>query len=440
MIVQKSLILSYRALASRLARMSPAPWLLTAFLAGSAVVAFALVPDDDVAPVPMMAVLRELPLPAVAARAPAVYWHDERVLRGDTIGSLLARAGVDDDAAFRFLRTDPSARALYQLRPGRPLHFATDDDGDLVELRFLQPSGDMLTVDRQGGTFAAHAAPPSIDTRIEMRSATVTTSLFAAADEANLPDAITMELADIFGGDIDFHHDLRRGDTFSVVYEARAIDGEPAGAGRILAAEFVNRGVAYRAYQWTDAEGRSGYYGEDGRSLRKAFLRAPLAFSRITSGFTPARFHPILHKWKSHQGTDFGAPMGTPVHVTAGGVVAVAGQETGYGNVVIVHHGKTYSTVYAHLSRFAPALKPGARVNQGDVIGFVGMTGWATGPHLHYEFRVDNVPRNPVTVALPSAEPIADGERATFLAKVKARVAELALARDNAGAQFAAAD
>jgi murein DD-endopeptidase MepM/ murein hydrolase activator NlpD len=233
---------------------------------------------------------------------------------------------------------------------------------------------------------------------------------------------------------------LRRGDTFSVVYEARAIDGEPAGAGRILAAEFVNRGVAYRAYQWTDADGRSGYYGADGRSLRKAFLRAPLAFSRITSGFTPARFHPILQKWKSHQGTDFGAPMGTPVHVTADGVVAVAGQETGYGNVIIVRHGKTYSTVYAHLSRFAPALKPGARVSQGDVIGFVGMTGWATGPHLHYEFRVDNVPRNPVTVALPSAEPIADGERLKFMADVKVRAAELALARDRAGAQFAAAD
>jgi murein DD-endopeptidase MepM/ murein hydrolase activator NlpD len=439
-ILSKPLILSYRALASRLARMSPAPWLLTAFLAGSAVVAFALAPDDDDVMVPTMAVLRELPLPAVAARAPAVYWHDERVQRGDTIGSLLARAGVDDDAAFRFLRTDPSARALYQLRPGRPLHFATDDDGDLVELRFLQPSGDVLTVDREGSTFAAHAAAPSIDTRIEMRSATVATSLFAAADAANLPDAITMELADVFGGDIDFHHDLRRGDTFSVVYEARAIDGEPAGAGRILAAEFVNHGVAYRAYQWTDAEGRSGYYGEDGRSLRKAFLRAPLAFSRITSGFTPARFHPILQKWKSHQGTDFGAPMGTPVHVTADGVIAVAGQETGYGNVVIVRHGKTYSTVYAHLSRFAPALKPGARVSQGDVIGFVGMTGWATGPHLHYEFRVDNVPRNPVTVALPSAEPIADGERAKFMADVTARAAELALARDNAGAQFAAAD
>jgi murein DD-endopeptidase MepM/ murein hydrolase activator NlpD len=244
----------------------------------------------------------------------------------------------------------------------------------------------------------------------------------------------------VFGGDIDFHHDLRTGDSFTVVYESRFVDGEPAGAGRILAAEFVNRGVTLRAYQWTAADGTSGYYGEDGRSLRKAFLRAPLAFSRVTSGFTTARFHPILKTWKAHRGTDFGAPTGTPVHVTADGVVAVAGQENGYGNVIIVRHGKTFSTVYAHLSRFAPDVHAGARVRQGDVIGFVGMTGWATGPHLHYEFRVDGEPRNPVTVALPTAEPVPESQRQKFAADIDARIAQLALARSMSGAAFASRD
>jgi murein DD-endopeptidase MepM/ murein hydrolase activator NlpD len=432
--------LAYRSIVDRLAGVRPGHWFLTACLAGSAVVAFALVPGDDDVPVPTATVLRELPVPEVATRAPGVYWHDERVQRGDTIGALLARAGVDDDAAFEFLRADPSARAVYQLRPGRPLRIATDDGGDLVELRFLQASGDMLTVTRDHDGFVARSAAPEVDTQVAMRSGEIRTSLFAAADAANLPDAITLALTEIFGGEIDFHHDLRRGDTFTVVYEARAIEGEPAGAGRILAAEFVNQGVVYRAYQWTDPEGQSGYYDADGRSLRTAFLRAPLAFSRITSGFTTARFHPILKTWKAHKGTDFGAPTGTPVHVTADGVVEVAGRETGYGNVIIVRHGKTYSTVYAHLSRFAPELHAGARVHQGDVIGFVGMTGWATGPHLHYEFRVDGVPRNPVTVALPTAEPVPAAERAKFLADVASRIGELELARSTSGATFAAAD
>ena len=420
--------------------MSLGQWLFTALLAGGAVAAFALVPTDEPVAVPTMAVVRDLPLPRIDERKPAVYWHSERVERGDTIGSLLARAGVDDDAAFNFLRTDPAARPLYQLRPGRALRVATDDDGALVELRFLKTTGDMLTISRDADAFAAKAAAPAIETRVEMRTAEIRSSLFAAADEVNLPDAVTLELAEVFGGDIDFHHDLRRGDRFSVVYESRFIDGEPAGAGRILAAEFVNRGVTLHAYQWTAADGTSGYYSDNGRSLRKAFLRAPLAFSRITSGFTTARFHPILKKWKAHKGTDFGAPMGTPVHVTADGIVAVAGQETGYGNVVIVRHGKTFSTVYAHLSRFAPALHAGTRVQQGDVIGFVGMTGWATGPHLHYEFRVDNVPHNPVTVALPTAEPVPEAQRAKFAADLEQRVEQLALAHSVSGVAFASAD
>jgi murein DD-endopeptidase MepM/ murein hydrolase activator NlpD len=438
---RKSLILSYRRIETALAEVRAGPWLGAAFLACGAVAAFALAPAGYEEPqMPSMAAVRELAPPQVAARSDSTYWHDERVERGDTIGSLLARAGVDDDAAFEFLRSDPSARALYQLRPGRALHVATDDEGDLVELRFLEPSGDLLTVTRAADGFAAHAGPPALATQVEMRTGEIRTSLFAAADAANLPDAITQQLADIFGGDIDFHHDLRQGDRFTVVYERVMIDGEQTGTGRILAAEFVNRGSPLRAYEWTDAAGQAAYYGADGRSLHRAFLRAPLAFSRITSGFSTARLNPILKIWKAHKGTDFAAPIGTPVHVTADGVVAVVGRQTGYGNVIIVRHGRTYSTVYAHLSRFAPELRAGTRVKQGEVIGFVGMTGWATGPHLHYEFRVDDVPRNPVTVALPAALPVPEAERAKFAADIAARVDELALARDVAGTALAAGD
>ena len=236
-----------------------------------------------------------------------------------------------------------------------------------------------------------------------MAAGEIRSSLFGAADEAGLPDAVTIQLADVFAGDIDFYKDLQRGDRFAVVYEARSIDGEPAGSGRIVAAEFENRGRVFRAFLWRDADGAESYYAEDGSALRKAFLRSPMEFSRMTSGFTNARFHPILQTWRAHKGVDYGAPEGTPVRATANGKVIFAGVQGGYGKVVHLQHAGAHSTLYAHLSRFAPRVANGARVAQGDVIGYVGQTGWATGPHLHYEFRVDNDARNPLTIAMPRA-------------------------------------
>ena len=213
----------------------------------------------------------------------------------------------------------------------------------------------MLTITRDAAAFAAQTSAPVVETRVEMRSAEIRSSLFGAADDANLPDAVTLELADVFGGDIDFYHDLRRGDRFTVVYETRFVDGEPAGAGRILAAEFVNRGVSLHAYLWTADDGTSGYYDENGRSLRKAFLRSPLAFSRITSGFTIARFHPILQNWSRTRAPTSRRRSARRCARPRDGVVMLAGTQTGYGNVIMLQHDGTYSTVYAHLSRFAPA-------------------------------------------------------------------------------------
>jgi murein DD-endopeptidase MepM/ murein hydrolase activator NlpD len=357
------------------------------------------------------------------------YWREERVRRGDTVGSVLARVGVDDAAGENFLRSDARARPFYQLRPGKALRVKIDADGRMLALRYLTQSGELLAVDRIGDGFFAQSTRPNAAVSLELRANEIRGSLFGAADAVALPDAVTMQLADIFSGDIDFLHDLRRGDRFSVLYEMRSVDGEAVGSGRIVAAEFVNKGVSYRAFLWPSADGTEEYYGEGGKSLKKAFLRSPVAFTRVTSGFSLARFHPFLQAWRAHKGVDFAAPSGTPVQAAGAGKVVFAGQQGGYGNVVMLQHGGAYTTVYAHLSRFAPGMKPGARVSQGEVIGYVGMTGWATGPHLHYEFRVDNVQKNPLTIALPNPQPLPAGQKAAFQAQVAQLADELALGR-----------
>lgn len=439
-ILAQALDVAFRAIAHSI---SPGQALAIAVLGLAGVAAFGITPDTSLDSQWIRSISRPLPVPAIAAAVDSPsdrYWREERVQRGDTIGSLLARASVSDPDAMEFLRTDPSARSLYQLRPGRALQVSTDDDGRLTGLRFLAGDGDMLSIARNGSGFvASHVAPPS-DTRRTLRAGSIESSLFAAADDAQLPDSVTLALADIFGGDIDFYHDLRRGDRFVVLYETRYVDGEPAGTGRVLAAEFVNRGVALHAYFWQAPDGSEGYYDEDGHSSRKAFLRSPMEFSRITSGFTQSRFHPILHTWTAHRGTDFAAPTGTPVRVTADGIVQFAGQQNGYGNVIIVKHDARYSTVYAHLSRFADDLHNGARVRQGATIGYVGQTGWATGPHLHYELRVDGEPKDALTVALPMANPVTDEERAAFVAQIAPLARELAVVRDLPDQRLVAAD
>jgi murein DD-endopeptidase MepM/ murein hydrolase activator NlpD len=401
-----------------------------AVLGLAGVAAFGITPETALDPIEFTKVTRVLPLPTLALEDEPEdrYWREERVQRGDTIGSLLARAAIVDAGASEFLRTDPAARALYQLRPGRPLQVATDEDGRLTAVRFVAATGELLTIERAGAQFKASSEPPATETRLTLRAGEIESSLFAGADAAGLPDSITLALADVFGGEIDFYHDLRRGDRFTVLYETRYIDGEPAGTGRIVAAEFVNRGVALHAYLWRAADGAEGYYDEAGRSSRMAFLRSPMEFSRITSSFTQARFHPVLHEMRAHKGTDFAAPIGTPVRATADGEVVFCGQQTGYGNVIMLKHDATYSTVYAHLSRFAQGAHAAERVRQGDTIGYVGQTGWATGPHLHYELRINDEPHDPFTVALPNASPVTDAEREAFTARIAPLAEELAVA------------
>ena len=436
-----------RAVPRALGAGSAGQWLAVAVLGMSGVAAFGLAPDTTLETVQVETIRRDLPNPVRAADDAAQtalrgahYWREERILRGDTLGSVLARLGVDDPEVLAFVRLDPAARPLYRLRPGKALRVETDADGRFVSLRFVANNGELLTIGRHGDGFAAATMPAPVEVRWEAATGEIQSSLFAAADAINLPDTVTLQIADVFGGGIDFYHDLRRGDRFTVVYEMRFMDGEPAGAGRIVAAEFTNRGDTSRAYLWRDAAGTETYYDEEAMPLRKTFLRSPMEFSRIGSGFSDARLHPILQDWRAHKGVDFTAPSGTPVRVTGDGKVLFAGTQNGYGNVIHIGHQGQFSTLYAHLSRLAPQILQGARVAQGEVIGYVGQTGWATGPHLHYEFRVGDEQRDPMTVALPNAPPLAGSGRRVFFAGIVSAAAQLAMARSLSGSLLATAE
>ena len=358
----------------------------------------------------------------------------------DTAQRLLSRLGVADPSAAAFIGSDATARLLMAGRGGKMVQARTDADGALQELIARFPLADdqlakthfnRLTISRVGGHWLAQLEVAPLGAETRLASGTIRSSLFAATDESGLSDAMAGQIAEIFSTDIDFHRELRKGDTFSVVYETLTADGEPVtwndGTGRVLAAEFVNAGKAYHAI-WFEPEGdRGGYYDSDGRSKRHAFLAAPLAFSRITSGFA-MRFHPILKTWRKHDGIDYAAPIGTPVRTVGDGTVEFAGQQNGYGNVVIIRHGNNRSTLYGHLSRID--VRRGERVEQGERIGAVGMTGWATGPHLHFEFRVGATHVNPLTVAKASqvvpldAASLASFEQVAHSAEVELQVAD----------------
>jgi murein DD-endopeptidase MepM/ murein hydrolase activator NlpD len=254
----------------------------------------------------------------------------------------------------------------------------------------------------------------------------VQSSLFGASDAAGIPDAVALQIADIFAGEVDFHRDLRRGDRFSVVYEQHYVGGRPVHAGRVLAAEFVNQGRPLRAVQYPTARGGSGYYAPDGSNLRKEFLRSPLEYTRISSGFGMRR-HPFLRSWRAHAGIDYAAPAGTRVRAAGDGVVEFAGRRGGYGKVVILRHRGRTTTLYAHLSRFAPGVRRGARVAQGDIVGHVGSTGWATGSHLHYEFQIAGRSRNPYAIAMPAGEPVPAAGLPAFRRHAEPLVARLEL-------------
>lgn len=396
--------------------------------------AFALTPADTHEPVQLETVLEKLALPAAQPleMAETSFLREEHILRSDTLASLIGRLGITDPEAQDFIRSHPSTQAIArQLRPGKVVTAKTGIDGTLQALYFpLNGKDATLVVSRDHGHLSAHEEALQLEPQVVVKAAEIRTSLFGATDDAGIPDAIATQLAEIFSADIDFYRDLRKGDRFALVYETLTYQGQPIRTGRILSAEFVNDRKTHSAYWFQGNDGRGGYYSAEGKSLRKAFLRSPLEFSRITSGFSNARFHPILQVSRAHKGIDYGAPVGTKVRSVADGVVEFAGRQNGYGNFVVIKHQGAFSTAYGHLNGFAAGLRKGSRVRQGDTIAYVGQTGMATGPHLHYEFRVRSVQVNPLAVALPTAIPLEASQISRFKKSIEPLRTHLALAKD----------
>jgi murein DD-endopeptidase MepM/ murein hydrolase activator NlpD len=397
------------------------------------VTAFGTVQDKQ--PLVTATVVREvkLDLHSVSETAPevqAVYWHEDRFGKGDTFASLLQRLRVNAEDVGSLLRSRVAQQTFQNLRPGTSVQAEVNEDGALQSLRFVsgKDRDTLQGFDRVGDKFQ------QIDTTIELtreivaRSAQVGRSLFAAADRAGVPDSVATQLSEVFGAEIDFHRDFGRGERFSVVYEMFFHNGRLIRPGRLLAAE-ITRGRRVHRAVWFESGDTHGYYSPDGRSLKQQFLRAPMEVSRITSGFE-MRILPGSKVWQEHKGIDYAAPVGTPVRATGDGMVEFMGQQNGYGNVIVLKHKGDYSTLYAHMHEFADGLSKGSRVAQGDLIGAVGQTGWATGPHLHYEFRVKDEYIDPLNIALPSATPLGPAERKTFRSQSAPLVARLDLVRN----------
>lgn len=391
------------------------------------VTAFGLVPQSDLGLNSAKIAVEQIALPKIAPSVGAItsFWRNERVQSGDTIVELLRRLNIEDAAASAYLRTAPEAESFRKLSVGREVQAETNADGGLVALRYLGDNGAQVVIEKQGDSYATRILPAQLEKRLFVRTGEIKGSLYAATDAAGMPEAAANQLTEIFSGDIDFHHDLRKGDKFTAVYEMTYSNGALVNTGRIQAAEFINQGQTYRAVYF-----QGDYYTPEGKSVRKAFLRSPIEFSRISSGFTNSRFHPVLNQWRAHKGVDFAAPIGTKVKATSDGVVTSFGKQGGYGNFIAVSHQGRFTTVYGHLSRFAKGLHRGQRVAQGDVIGYVGMTGLTSGPHLHYEFKIDGQQRDPLRVALPDAKPVSHENMVTFKVAADNFVARLNLLRN----------
>ena len=422
-----------------------------AVLTGFAVAAFGVAPLlPDPGELPQSLVVESVTPDGMRGQLDALAEHELELSRStltqgsDTMDSVLRRLGVNDAAASAFMRADPLSQRLLEGRGGKMLQARARADGTLVELvaRYAapddaqrQPRFTRLSVRQVDGQLRSQVEWANLVGQTRLASGTIRSSLFAATDEARIPDAVAVQLAEIFATDIDFHRELRKGDTFNVVYESLAADGQPvtwgANTGRVLSAEFVNGGKVHQALWFADAAGKGAYFGFGGESKHRAFLASPMEFSRVTSGFA-MRFHPLLQSSRRHLGVDYGAPSGTPVRSVGEGTVEFAGWQNGYGNVVEVRHGKERSTLYAHLSRID--VRKGQGVEQGQRLGAVGATGWATGPHLHFEFRVNGQHQDPLSVAKASETLTIDSTmRPRFAEQARGVKAQLELAQTLVG-------
>ncbi len=352
---------------------------------------------------------------AEPASTPASEWSSVTVASGETLSTLFEKAGLSANTLHSVINSSKDAKAFTRLKAGQVLEFKQDGQGELLGLRSKISSLETIRINRNNDAFqfSKDVIKPQLSNRFA--SGSIDSSLFLAAQKAGLSHNLTMQMANIFGYDVDFAREIRQGDSFEVLFEEKHVDDQRVGTGNILAARFVNRGRTFTAVRYTDRQGHTSYYRADGTSMRKAFIRTPVEFARISSRFNPGRRHPVLNKIRAHKGVDYAATTGTPIKATGDGRVVHVGRKGGYGNTIVVKHGQTYQTLYAHMSRYAQGIKVGSNVAQGQTIGYVGMTGLATGPHLHYEFLVNGQHVDPLGIKLPVSDPIPKSERTAFM-------------------------
>jgi len=344
---------------------------------------------------------------------------------GENLSSIFSDLNLSKKTLHKIIHANKTGKQFATIIPGKQLVAKIRKNGELEQLIYAQNTIDTLIAKRVEDHFDVEKISKQINRKVNSTQGTIHSSLFIDGKRAGLSDKLIMELADIFAWDVDFALHLKEGDQFTVVYEKLFVDGDQFDTGDILSAEFVNQGKVFTAVRFKDSQDNINYYTPDGKSMRKTFLRTPVAFSRISSPFNLHRKHPILHRMRAHKGVDYAAKIGTPVKSTGDGKIIFRGRRGGYGRVVVIQHGPKYSTLYAHLSRYKKGQRKGSHVKQGQVIGYVGQSGLATGPHLHYEFRINGVHRNPVTVKLPHANPIKKSLLAEFKAQTKPLLAKL---------------
>lgn len=337
------------------------------------------------------------------------------VQSGDTLSTLFSKLGLPSSAVHDVLASSKEAKQFTRLKAGQELEFELDTAGQLVSMHSKLNRLESIRLSRTeaGYAFEREHVKPEIRTRYS--HGVIDSSLFVSARKAGLSHGLTMDLANVFGYDIDFAMDLREGDEFELIYEEKVVENEQVGTGNILAARFTNKGKTFTAVRHTDSGGRSSYFNADGTSTRKAFIRTPVDFARISSRFSNGRRHPILNKIRAHKGVDYAAPRGTPIKSAGDGRVVLAGRKGGYGNTIVIQHGQRYQTLYAHMQGFAKGIRNGSSVRQGQIIGYIGTTGLSTGPHLHYEFQVNGVHVDPLSQKLPMADPLNGNEKRRFM-------------------------
>ncbi len=364
--------------------------------------------------------------PTQSMQSLSTIWHEHKIKPGESLSVIFSDNELDKVDLQTIVHANNISSQFATIQPGKSLLIGHDFSGKFTHLVYKKSPYEELKATRlEDGDFKVELLEKELNRRISSASGIIHSSLFLDGQNAGLSNNVIMQLANIFAWDIDFALNLHEGDKFSVIYEKLYIDNKLIGPGKILAAEFINRGKSITAVRYQNPEGKISYYTSDGNSMRKAFLRTPIDFARISSHFNLKRKHPILNRIRAHKGVDYAARTGTPIKSAGEGKITFRGHKGGYGRVVIVQHGQKYSTLYAHMSKFRKGLRVGSHVNQGQVIGYVGKSGLASGPHLHYEFRVNGVHRNPLTVTLPNANPIQAKYKADFLEKSKMLIDQL---------------